>query len=157
MGCPPGQACHAYCFLPIFAHGSLLYTVSRFTHYTCIILQGFAALNTFHSIPVPFVAATYSPPAAHIGSPAVRHRLRGCHGFWNHLSPFLRLSLESWFLTPGSVLQTKNPAGPLLQAIAIPHPHPSEFPGMAPVAQLADGSSLTKQNGRKNIAPVLFL
>ena len=33
MGCPPGQACHAYCFLPIFAHGSLLCPVSRFTHF----------------------------------------------------------------------------------------------------------------------------
>jgi hypothetical protein len=48
----------------LLPHGSLLCPASSFTYCACITLQGFAALNTFHYIPAPFLSATCSPPAA---------------------------------------------------------------------------------------------
>jgi len=47
-------------------HGSLFCPASRFTHFAFISLQGFAALNTFRSIPASFVSATCSPSAASV-------------------------------------------------------------------------------------------
>ena len=71
----------------------------------------------------------------------------------------------SWFLyawlyiliLSGSHAKNKNHASPLLQAVAIPQLHSSGNLGMAPVAPLADGSRLKKQNVRKALHPFCFL
>jgi hypothetical protein len=136
MGCPSGQACHAYCFLPIFAHGSLLCPVSRFTHSSCITLQGFAALNflSLHSGSILF---------SHLQSTGCPYWL-AC---WSPLASGLSCLLQK---------KGKSLASPLLQAVAIPFLHYSGNLGMAPVAPLADGSRLTKTKRSQSIALDLF-
>ena len=56
--------------------------------------------TTLHFISPSFVSALCSPPAAILGSPAHRHRLRGCHAFCGKE-------------------KSKSHASPLLQAVAI--------------------------------------
>lgn len=64
-------------------HGSSQCSSSRFTHFACISLQGFASSTPF----VSFRLHSFQPLSVHplpvLGSPAGRHRLRGCHAFCN--------------------------------------------------------------------------
>jgi len=66
------------------------------------------------------------------------------------------VSFTYYFILSTCYYFVKSHANPLLQAVAIPYPHSSVFPDMAPVAPLADGSHLKKTKTAATFAPVLF-
>jgi hypothetical protein len=87
-------------------HGSLFCPASRFTHFACITLQGFAALNTFRFIPATFVSAACSPSAANNRLACWSLRAAGLSWF---------LCLPGWLqlIINGSHVKNKNTRQPL--------------------------------------------